>query len=68
MKIDKGDFLAARSRSGPASRPAAPTTWAPPVAEWIPALLVARGSWLIPIERFSGLVVSGISGVRLGRR
>ena len=30
--------------------------------------LKEQAGWLIPIGRFSGLLVSGIAGVRLGRR
>jgi len=30
--------------------------------------LKEQAGWFIPIGRFSGLIVSGIAGVRLGRR
>src|SRR4030095_8154691 len=71
MKIAKGDFLAARSRSGPALRPAARTTSAPPPTRRRRSEGVGRSAPLTPLLGRLGFFTSaqvGPNGQKFGQK
>jgi hypothetical protein len=65
-----GVLALAGLRTGELPRPVAITGLVSAVSGLLSPLyfLEEQAGWFIPVGRFSGLLVSGISGVRIGRR